>query len=223
MKLVEYLESFLTVERKEKFNSLSSYRMRHLTVALENIFQSQNASAVLRTSDCFGVQDVHIIENSNEYNINPQVTLGSSKWLSLHRYNQQENNTLECIQSLKEKGYRIVATTPHKNDCLIDELPIDQKLCLFFGTELTGLSDIVMDHADEFVKIPLYGFSESFNISVSAAISIFNITERIRKSSTKWQLSEQEIDQIRLDWCRASLKRTELLEKDYYKLYKAKD
>lgn len=220
MTLLEYLESFLTPERKEKFNLLANYRMRHLTVALENIFQPHNASAVLRSCDCFGIQDVHVIENSNQYQINPQVSLGAYKWLNLYRYNEKENNTLQCIQTLKQQGYKIVATTPHKNDCLIDELPVDKKICLFFGTELSGLSDIVIEHADAFVKIPLYGFSESFNISVSAGIALFHLSEKIRKSSVNWRLPKKEIEKIQLEWCKTSIKRADLLEKDYNKLYK---
>ena len=139
-------------------------RTRYLTVVLEDIFQSQNASAVLRTCDCFGIQDVHIIENRNPYEINPDVELGSAKWLNMNRYNKSGHNTLEAFTELRKKGYKIIATSPHKNDLMIQDLPIEHKIALVFGSEREGLSDIALQNADAFVKIPMYGFTESFNI-----------------------------------------------------------
>jgi tRNA (guanosine-2'-O-)-methyltransferase len=198
--LCNYLTQFVSDNKKNKIEKNINLRTRHLTVVLEDIFQSQNASAVLRTCDCFGVQDVHIIENRYIYDINPDVELGSAKWLSLNRYNEKLNNTLEAINSLKKQGYKIVATTPHRDDLMIHELEIDNKTALLFGTEKEGLSEIALDNADVFVKIPMYGFTESFNISVSAAMSIFFLTEKIRKSGIQWQLSDAEIFDIKINW-----------------------
>ena len=138
------------------FDQIIEERTKYVTVALEDIFQPQNASAVLRTCDVFGIQDVHIIENENEYNVNPQVVHGASKWINLHKYNQKENNTLDCINKLKSNGYKVYGTTPHTEDTLIQNIPLDNKVALMFGTELTGLSDIAMENVDGFVKIPMY-------------------------------------------------------------------
>lgn len=215
---LEYLSQYISDNKRELFESRIPYRTRHITVALENIFQPHNASAVLRTCDCFGVQDVHIIENSNEYNVNPDVALGASKWLDLHRYSEQENNTVHCINTLKEKGYKVIATTPHTNDVLIDDLPLDQPIALMFGTEKDGLTDLAMEHADGFTKIPMYGFTESFNISVSAAIVLHHLTEKLRKSDIAWQLSEEAQTQIQLDWVRQVVKRSDLYEEEFRKL-----
>ena len=138
--LIEYLSSVITEERYVQIQKVLQNRTRYLTVVLEDIYQSQNASAVLRTCDCFGIQDVHIIENKNEYNINPDVVQGASKWLSLSYYNERENNTLDAINKLKADGYRIVATTPHTNDVNLEEFDINSgKIALVFGTELTGI------------------------------------------------------------------------------------
>src|ERR1700747_928393 len=153
--LIEYLSGFVSENRRKKFENVIRWRTRHLTIALEDIYQSHNASAVLRSCDCFGVQDIHIIENRNKYDVDPDVALGSSKWLTLHKYNGEENNTVACIDSLKKKGYRIIATTPHEKDSNIEDLDVNEKICLFFGTELKGISDIVRKRADGFVKIPM--------------------------------------------------------------------
>jgi len=215
--LLSHLLEFVSENKKQLFEKIIQYRTKHITVALEDIFQSQNASAVLRTCDCFGIQDVHIIENENEYKINPDVALGSTKWLNLYKYNTSENNTINAFNSLRERGYRIIATTPHKNDCTIEELNLDSKIALVFGTELNGLSEIAINNADEFVKIPMYGFTESFNISVSAAIILHQLTEKLRKSSAIWELLDTEKTEIKLNWVKNVVKRSDLLEQEFLK------
>lgn len=214
--LLEYMRTFLASGRDQKFMEVLRDRTRHMTLVLEDIYQSHNASAVLRTCDCFGVQDVHIIENRNEYILNPEVTLGSSKWLDLYRYNEKDNNTLDCLNQLKKKGYRIVATTPHTDDILLEDLSIEKPFALIFGTELKGVSEIAMQAADEYVKIPMFGFTESFNISVSAAICLYELNRRLRESRVNWRLSEEEKESVHLAWARASIRSSALLEKAYY-------
>jgi tRNA (guanosine-2'-O-)-methyltransferase len=213
--LLAFLTGFISENKKKKFEENILLRTRHLTLVLEDIFQPHNASAVLRTCDCFGVQDVHIIENSNKYQVNPDVALGSSKWLTLYKYNTAKNNTVACLQSLKAAGYRIVATTPHKNDHTPEDLPLDQKTALVFGTELEGLTNEAIGMADDFVKIPMYGFTESLNISVSAALLIRSLTERIRNSAIRWQLSEEENIDILIAWAKSVVRKSEILEKEF--------
>jgi tRNA (guanosine-2'-O-)-methyltransferase len=214
--LIKYLEQFITKERLELFHKLLNQRTRYITVVLEDIYQSQNASAVLRTADCFGIQDVHIIENKNEYQINPDVALGASKWLNLIKYNKQEENTLKAISHLKKQGYRIVATTPHTKDVNLENFDLTQgKIALFFGTELKGLSNEMIDNADEFLKIPMFGFTESFNISVSAAIILHHLTTSLRKSEINWQLSDNEKEEILLEWLKKTIKKSSLLIDDF--------
>ncbi len=214
-----YLLSFVSDNKKELFKKNIEQRTRHITIVLEDIYQPQNASAVLRSADCFGIQDVHIIENTNKYTLNPDVVLGASKWLNLYFYNRQKNNTAECLQTLKKQGYKIVATTPHTDDVTIDRLDLSQKTALVFGTELTGISQQAMDIADEFVKIPMYGFTESFNISVSAALCMYETTKRLRQEIDPeiWQLSNNDKQQILLDWCKKVIKRADVLEQDFYR------
>lgn len=205
----------MSENKMELFDKIIPERTRHVTVALEDIFQPQNASAVLRTCDVFGIQDVHVIENVNEYNVNPRVVHGASKWIDLHKHNEKENNTLDCINKLKSAGYKVYGTTPHTDDCLIQDIPLDDKVALMFGTELTGLSDIAMKNVDGFVKIPMYGFTESLNISVSASICLYELKKRLKASEIDWQLSEEEqIDQLIL-WSKKVIKDGTLIEKQY--------
>ena len=215
--LLSYLEGFITKHKRSRFDQVIKNRTRHITVVLEDLYQSQNASAVLRSCDCYGIQDVHIIENKNIYSINPDVALGSSKWLNLVKYNQGEENTLSCYQALREAGYRIVATTPDKEDKMLDELDLSSKVALVFGTELEGLSDTAIEHADEFVKIPMYGFTESFNISVSAAIILHHLTEKLRRPGIGSELTDEEMLDIRLMWARNVIRHPELYEKNFLK------
>lgn len=216
--LLEKLLSFISDHKNQLFDEVIQNRTRYLTVVLEDIYQPQNASAVLRTADCFGIQDVHIIENRNEYMINPEVALGASKWLTLHRYNQNNNNTLDAIQTLKADGYRIVATMPHTNDVYLPDMDINQKSALFFGNELNGLSDLVQKHADLFVKIPMYGFTESYNISVSAALCLQQLCGKMRSSNFNWKLSESDLLDVKLEWAKSVVKESKKIEKFMFTL-----
>lgn len=143
--------------------------------------------------------------------------MGSEKWLNLHRYNSAENNTIHAIEKLKKQNYRIVATTPHSNAIELDEFDFGKsKFALFFGTELNGLSEIAIDNADEFVKIPMVGFTESFNISVSAAIILHQLSAGLWKSEVDWKLSDKEIIDLKLEWLRKTIKDSKGIENDFY-------
>ena len=220
--LLAHLLTFLSDNKRELFEKIIEDRTKHVTVVLEDIFQSQNASAVLRSCDVFGVQDVHVIENRNEYNVNPHVVHGASKWINLSKYNQKENNTLACMNKLKEEGYKIYATTPHTDDCLVQDIPLDNKFALMFGTEQEGLSDIAMDNADGFVKIPMYGFTESLNISVSASICLYELSKRLKSSDIDWKLTDEEkVSQLTV-WAKKVVKSSDLIEQEFYKLQEGK-
>ena len=212
--LLRQLRTMVSENKLSRFESIIENRTRHVTVVLENLFQPHNASAVMRSCDCFGVQDIHVIENGNQYKLNEEIALGSSQWIDTHKYNQFENNTLDCINQLKSKGYKIIATTPHTDDVTIDQLELNEPTALFFGTELTGISDIAMEHADGFVKIPMQGFTESLNISVSAALCRYDVTTRLRQSDIPLQLSETEKIEIEIDWCKQVIKHADKVEKE---------
>lgn len=212
--VAEYLKQFMTDQRYGQLVKVLENRTRYITVVLEDIFQPQNASAVLRTCDCFGIQDVHIIENLNEYKVNPDVALGSEKWLSLYKYNSASDNTTAALETLRKKGYSLVATIPDKNSCSIEEFDITQgKVALLFGTELNGLSEKAVEMADKSVRIPMSGFTQSFNISVAAGIIVYQMTRLLQSSEVDWHLSQTEKTDILLTWIRNSVRNSDMIEK----------
>jgi tRNA (guanosine-2'-O-)-methyltransferase len=215
--LIAYLSQCLMPERIKKIDEVLQNRTRYITIVLEDIFQPQNASAVLRTCDCTGIQDVHVIENLNKYNINTDVVLGADNWLTLYKHHHEKNNSIAAIKKLKEKGYRIVATSSHKNSCMLDQFNLNKgKAAIFLGTEVTGLSETVMNEADEFLSIPMYGFTESFNLSVSAAIILNHLIQKLQNSNIKWKLAEEEIQYLKIKWYTANINRGDLVVKRFH-------
>lgn len=218
---LEYVMQFLTENKRSLFHEIVENRTRYATVVLEDLYQPHNASAVMRTCDCFGIQDVHVIENINRWTTSRDVERGSSKWININRYNKSDqNNTTHCMQLLKENGYKVVATTPH-TEMTIEDLPLDQPVALIFGTEKRGVSDEVLKNADFHIKIPMYGFTESFNISVAAAICMHTIREKLNQSEIDWKLSEDDKVDIMLHWCSTTIDRYDRYEKVYRERFKA--
>ncbi|MDH5602508.1 MAG: RNA methyltransferase [Cyclobacteriaceae bacterium] len=213
---LNYLNNFISEHKSSLMDKVLDQRTRFVTVVLEDIYQSHNASAVLRSCDCFGIQDVHVIENRNRYSVNPTVAMGSSKWVDIFRYNAKDHNTEACLRGLKKEGYSIIATTPESTSQSINDMEMNGKMAIVFGTELTGLSDEALALADSTVKIPMYGFTESFNISVCAALFLNIIRDKLNKSDLDWQLSEEEKISLKLKWCKKVVKRSNKLLEDYF-------
>jgi tRNA (guanosine-2'-O-)-methyltransferase len=214
--LADFFSEFVLPARLKRMEDVLEKRTRHLTLVLEDIYQPQNASAVIRSCECFGVQDLHVIENKNHFELNPDVVVGSNKWIDVMHYRHKNNNTEWCINKLKRDGYSVLCTSPHENDISIEEVDINKKTALVFGTELHGISETAMKMADGFVKIPMHGFTESFNISVSAALSVYSIIQRLHASDVNWKLSEEEKLQIKIKWLRSVIKKHELLELEFF-------
>lgn len=220
--LTEHLSGFVTENRLSLFKRVLENRTRYLTVLLEDIYQSQNASAVLRTCECLGVQDVHIVEQRNEYEINPDVALGSNQWLSLHYYKEGREPLREAVNSLRSEGYRVVATSPHHGGSSPDTIDLEKgKIALMFGTEMDGLTGLALELADEFIQIPMVGFTESFNISVSAAVILYQIRRRLEQSALDWVLGPEEKEEMLLRWLKSSVKMSEQIESQFRKDYPA--
>lgn len=201
LELVAYLESFLTPKRRQLFHKVIEQRTNHFTVATQDVYQLHNTSAVIRSCDVFGVQNIHVVEEVNLKKIDREIAMGAQKWVDVNRY----TSTKSCIQSLRKSGYRVVATSPHEGTAL-QHFDITEPAAIFFGTETRGLSEEVMQEAEEFIRIPMVGFTESLNISVSAAIILQDLTARLRESKIKWRFSEQEQLEKRFDWITKNLK-----------------
>ena len=198
---------FLSEERTERFEQVLAQRTRHLTVVLENVFQSRNASAVMRSADGFGLQDVHLIEDVNPWVPNRGVSKGTNAWLTLHRYRSAADPTAACLERLRRTGYQIAVTSPHVDGYDVTELPIDRPVAVVMGTEWEGVSDRMLEEADLHVAIPMHGFAESLNISVAAAVVLHELNRRLRlQPASQWGLTEVEKRELRAAWAMASVR-----------------
>jgi tRNA (guanosine-2'-O-)-methyltransferase len=209
---LDFLENILTDNRKEKFLKVLQNRTNHFTVAIEDVFQMHNASAVMRSCEVFGIQELNVIEQRYGKSIDKEIAMGAQKWVDINSF----DTVSACITDLRNKGYQIIATTPHENDCLLEDFDVSKPSALFFGTERDGLSEEILQQADGFLKIPMVGFTESLNISVSAAIILQDLSTRLRNSNVSWQLSEDEILNKRLAWAKNSIKDIKRIEARYY-------
>ena len=215
-KLLTYFEDYLTEKRKATFKKVLDHRTRHFTVVLEDIYQPHNSSAVFRTCDIFGVQDLHVIENRYINRVSKYVAKGSQKWTTSHRYKTDGDNTKACLDHLKKEGYQVVATTPHTDSGFLQNFDVNKKSAFVFGAEAEGVSDIVKENADGFLKIPMVGFTESLNISVAAAIILQDVCTKLRNSEVNWQLTNEEKEILYFDWVKKSIKNAAKIEERFY-------
>ncbi len=213
----EHLDQFVSAHKKQLIEKVLSFRTRHITIVLEDIFQSQNASAVIRTCECMGVQDVHMVENIGKYTTNPKVLRGANKWIDIHHYaSKSENNSVTCINKLKLQGYNILVADPDEDGVSIQDVDAtNSKQALIFGNELRGLSREAIAHADQKIKIPMYGFTESFNISVSVGICLNTMLTKLRSSTLQYGLTQAEKNIIRLQWYRKIVRKSALIEREF--------
>lgn len=227
------LEAFVTDNKKQIMTEVLSNRTRHVTIVLEDIFQPHNASATIRTADCLGVQDIHIIQNRNPFKPSKTVLRGAGKWMSLHEYkdglienvdiNHPEDfpvhNTKKCLQSLKDQGYQLVATSPGEHSITLKELSLKQPTAFLFGTEAYGLTETALEMADETLRLPMVGFTESYNISVSVAITLSQTMRRLWDSDIEWHMSEDEQKALLTEWFKRAIgpvKASQILERNHY-------
>ena len=161
-----------------------------------------NTSAVIRSCESFGIQQAHVIEGKYGKRLDEEIAMGAQKWVDIHRY----KNSMETMAVLRDQGYEIVATSPHADSSLLQDFKLGGKIALFFGTETKGLSNNVLENADSNLKIPMVGFTESLNISVSAAIVLQHLTTVLRNSDFDWRMTSDEILEKRLDWTKKSIK-----------------
>ena len=199
--LLQYLEPYLTPERNARLEEVLSKRTQHLTTVVEDTFQERNASAVVRSCDCFGIQDLHIIENEYEYKVSTRMARGALKWINIHIYNGPGDNVNRCLDTIRSQGYKLVVTSPHQRAYTPQTLPLEEKVAVYFGLEREGVSEQVMNQADYILHIPMVGFTESLNVSVAAALTMNQLGERIRANDTiDWPLAPATRQTLKLWW-----------------------
>ena len=210
---IDYLATFMTEERFSLFERTLAQRTDYMTILAENTFHPHNAAALMRHCEAFGVQRMHTIETRCVFDPSQNISRGSDRWLNLVRH----SSTAEALSALKAEGYRLVATTPHRESCTPETFDVTKgKFALIFGTEHAGISDEAMEAADEYLRIPMCGMVESLNVSASAAILIYQLTQRIRAQVADWQLTEEEQVRLLYDWTHLSVTdATRILERKF--------
>lgn len=220
--LQTYLEEFISPVRMNRIKEVVAQRTRYVTIVLEDIWQPQNASAAIRTSECLGLQEVHVIKNGDGYKINKQVVRGATKWMEINKYTNFENNSVTCLNQLKDRGYQIVATVPDEKMGLLTNLDVKKKTAFVFGSEKNGVSDDVLKMCDSKISIPMFGFTESYNISVSVAMSLFHFIHETKKQNINWKLNDVEQNELLQKWTKQSIKKCDLIVQEFFTMHGGK-
>lgn len=215
-KVLAAFYDIISESKQEMYDRIAADRTRYISVVMENIRKDHNASAVMRTCDCFGIQDLHTIEKDVEYVVQREIAKGASNWIDLHSHSTGENPGLECISGLKKQGYQIVCTSPHTNQT-IEDISLEQPIALVFGTEIHGISDDILAQADQTIRLPMYGFTESFNVSVSAALSLNTLRNRLSQSELQWKLTHEAQVLLKIQWCTRIIRDGEAVEREIRK------
>src|SRR5258706_6591633 len=215
--LTDHFSQYISDHKKDFIEKVLAERTRYITIVMEDIYQLQNWSSVVRRCECMGIQDFHIVENQSRYSVNPKVLKGANKWVQLIRYKDRKvNNTETCFKALRHKGYRILVADPSPECIPLKEISVDEKLAIVMANELKGTSGYALDHAAKKVRIPMVGFTASMNISVTAAICLTTFVTKVREAEMDWSLSAEERGEIRLTWYRKVVRRSELIEREFF-------
>ncbi len=213
---IAFLESLLSEKRLERIKEVIDYKIQNITIVLDNLLDSHNTSAILRTAEGLGIKDVYIIEKDYQFEINKGITKYSHKWLDLHRFKDYE----PCVKELKKREYKIfIANVGEKSLKLTDiEIKPDNKYAFVVGNEHGGISGEILKYADYEFTIPMYGFTESFNVSVASAIILSHTTYLYRKAlQQKSDLTEQQKEELYFDFLKKAVKNSDILLKSFDK------
>lgn len=201
-----YLEQFMTERRKARLREVLSQRTRNLVLVLEDIYDPHNASACIRSSEAMGLQELHVAALRIPFKPNPGVTNGAEKWLDMIHHKSVE----ECVSHLHGRGFTIAAGVLDEGAIPIQELPFDRPVALVFGNEHEGLSEEMAAACDHRFYIPMYGFSQSFNISVASALAVhYAVNQRVNIFGQNGDLDESDIEALYAHWVRLSVNMAE--------------
>ena len=203
--IYDYLQQFLTDERLSKIEHFSKESSDFVLPVMEDVYQFRNAAAIVRSVEACGFHHVVALEEENVFNPNLKVTKGAETWVQVEKM----PNNLDSLKEIKSRGYKILAVSPEKNATMLPDYEVKEPIALVFGTELEGVSDEVLDFADETLAIPMFGFTKSFNVSVAAAICMYELKQKLMKSGIEYQLSDQKLLELKIRWAKNSIKSSE--------------
>jgi tRNA (guanosine-2'-O-)-methyltransferase len=211
--IFHYLQQFLTEERLQKINFFAPESSDFVLPVMEDIFQFRNAAAIVRSVEACGFHKIVAMESENVFNPNLRVTKGAETWVEVEKL----PHSLDSIKKIKNRGYKIVAVSPEKNATLLPDFSISEPVALVFGTEKEGVTEEILDFADETLAIPMYGFTRSFNVSVAASICMYELKQKLLKSGIDYKLSEEKMWQMKVRWAVNSLASGEQILAKYLK------
>ena len=203
--IYDYLQQFLTNERLSKIEHFSIESSDFVLPVMEDVYQFRNAAAIVRSVEACGFHHVVALEEENVFNPNLKVTKGAETWVQVEKM----PNNLDSLKEIKSRGYRILAVSPEKNATMLPDYEVKEPIALVFGTELEGVSDEILDFADETLAIPMFGFTKSFNVSVAAAICMYELKQKLMKSGIEYQLSDEKLLELKIRWAKNSIKSSE--------------
>ena len=203
--IYDYLQQFLTNERLSKIEHFSKESSDFVLPVMEDVYQFRNAAAIVRSVEACGFHHVVALEEENVFNLNLKVTKGAETWVQVEKM----PNNLDSLKEIKSRGYRILAVSPEKNATMLPDYEVKEPIALVFGTELEGVSDEILDFADETLAIPMFGFTKSFNVSVAAAICMYELKQKLIKSGIEYKLSDEKLLELKIRWAKNSIKSSE--------------
>lgn len=206
-----YLQQFLTAERLHKIEYHAEESSDFILPVLEDIYQFRNAAAIVRSVEACGFHKIVALEKENLFNPNLKVTKGADTWVNVERLPW----SLDSLQKIKNRGYRMVAVSPEKNAISLPNFKITEPVSLIFGTEWDGITEEILEFADETLKIPMYGFTKSFNVSVAAAICMYDMKQKLLNSNLNYKLSEEKKLELKIKWAVNSLRSGEEILQNY--------
>ena len=201
----DYLKQFLTDERLSKIEHFSHESSDFVLPVMEDVYQFRNAAAIVRSVEACGFHHVVALEEENVFNPNLKVTKGAETWVKVEKM----PNNLDSLKEIKNRGYKILAVSPENNATMLPDYEVKEPIALVFGTELEGVSDEILDFADETLAIPMFGFTKSFNVSVAAAICMYELKQKLMKSGIDYKLSDEKLLEMKIRWAKNSIKSSE--------------
>lgn len=215
--LQAYVESFMMPARMESLKKTLENRTRRITLVAESLLDEHNIHALIRSSECFGLQDFHNIPYKNvNLKKNRSVNRGAFQWSHIYDYSEFENSTLACIAQLRTMNYKVYAASSSQSYSYTPQtIPLDEPIAILLGNEKRGVTEEALSLCDGTIHIPMYGFTESFNVSVAGSLLLSPVVERLRQSVIDWSISDEEKRDLYFEWIWNSIKYPNVLYKEW--------
>lgn len=209
----EYLKQFLTEERLQKIEHFAPESSDFILPVVEDVYQFRNAAAIVRSVEACGFHKVVALQEEYSFEPNLRVTKGADTWVEVEKLPRN----MESFQDIKNRGYKIVAVSLENNAKMLPEYEIKEPIALVFGTEMEGVSQEILDFADETLAIPMYGFTRSFNVSVAASICMYELKQKLIKSDIDYKLNEEKLLRKKILWAVNSIRSGQQIFDKYLK------